>query len=97
MATTSRLLQLIILRFSTHGEPENMTIGSTHNPPADLAIDPSLPMQPWAARFPNPRISASTTAGFSNKRAASHVPHNPITEFASSVPELPGCFSTVQW
>lgn len=54
MATTSRLLQLIILRFSTHGEPENMTIGSTHNPPADLAIDPSLPMQPWAARFPNP-------------------------------------------
>lgn len=65
MATTSRLLQLIILRFSTHGEPENMTIGSTHNPPADLAIDPSLPMQPWAARFPNP--PDSTTAGFSNK------------------------------
>lgn len=31
-----------------------MTIGSTHNHPADLTIDPSLPMQPWAARFPNP-------------------------------------------
>ncbi|WP_347341039.1 FAD-dependent oxidoreductase [Pseudomonas putida] len=23
-------------------------------PPPDLTIDPSLPMQPWAARFPNP-------------------------------------------
>jgi len=31
-----------------------MTIGSTHNHPADLAIDPLLPTQPWAARFPNP-------------------------------------------
>ncbi len=31
-----------------------MTIGSTHNHPADLAIEPSLPVQPWAARFPNP-------------------------------------------
>ncbi|MGY4526068.1 flavin monoamine oxidase family protein [Pseudomonas sp. TE21394] len=31
-----------------------MTIGSTHNHPADLAIEPSLPMQPWAARYPNP-------------------------------------------
>ncbi|MFG0498134.1 hypothetical protein ACF8MH_12515, partial [Pseudomonas sp. YQ_13] len=54
IATTLRLLQLIILRFSTHGEHENMTIGSTHNHPADLAIDPLLPTQPWAARFPNP-------------------------------------------
>ncbi len=31
-----------------------MTIGSTHNYPADLALEPSLPLQPWAARFPNP-------------------------------------------
>ncbi len=31
-----------------------MTIGSTHNHPADLAIDPLLPTQPWAACFPNP-------------------------------------------
>lgn len=31
-----------------------MTIGSTHNHPADLAIDPLLATQPWAARFPNP-------------------------------------------
>lgn len=31
-----------------------MTIGSSHNHPADLAIEPSLPLQPWAARFPNP-------------------------------------------
>ncbi|MCE0911212.1 MULTISPECIES: flavin monoamine oxidase family protein [Pseudomonas] len=31
-----------------------MTIGSTHNHPADLAIEPTSPLQPWAARFPNP-------------------------------------------
>jgi len=31
-----------------------MTIGSSHNHPSDLAIEPSLPLQPWAARFPNP-------------------------------------------
>lgn len=31
-----------------------MTIGSSHNHPADLAIEPALPVQPWAARFPNP-------------------------------------------
>lgn len=31
-----------------------MTIGSTHNHPADLAIEPALPLKPWAARFPNP-------------------------------------------
>ncbi|MCE0756175.1 MULTISPECIES: FAD-dependent oxidoreductase [Pseudomonas] len=31
-----------------------MTIGSTHNHPADLAIEPSLSVKPWAARYPNP-------------------------------------------
>ncbi|MBV4544446.1 FAD-dependent oxidoreductase, partial [Pseudomonas vlassakiae] len=31
-----------------------MTIGSSHNHPADLAIEPQDPIQPWAARFPNP-------------------------------------------
>ena len=31
-----------------------MTIGSTHNHPADLDIDPSLSLEPWAVRFPNP-------------------------------------------
>lgn len=31
-----------------------MTIGSTHNHPADLAVEPALPAKPWAARFPNP-------------------------------------------
>jgi len=31
-----------------------MTIGSTHNHPADLTIEPSLPVKPWAARYPNP-------------------------------------------
>lgn len=31
-----------------------MTIGSTHNHPADLAIEPESPIQPWAVRFPNP-------------------------------------------
>lgn len=31
-----------------------MTIGSTHNHPADLAITPESPSLPWAARFPNP-------------------------------------------
>ncbi len=40
---------------------ENMTIGATHNHPADLTIDPSLPMQPWAARFPNPQSTTLIT------------------------------------
>lgn len=31
-----------------------MTIGSSHNHPADLAIKPNSPLKPWAARFPNP-------------------------------------------
>ena len=31
-----------------------MTIGSSQNHPADLAIEPSQTLQPWAARFPNP-------------------------------------------
>lgn len=31
-----------------------MTIGTTHNHPADLAIEPTRPAHPWAARFPNP-------------------------------------------
>ncbi|CAI8761809.1 flavin monoamine oxidase family protein [Pseudomonas soli] len=31
-----------------------MTIGSTHNHPADLAVEPHTPVLPWAARFPNP-------------------------------------------
>ena len=31
-----------------------MTIGSTHNHPAHLAVEPSSPAQPWAARYPNP-------------------------------------------
>lgn len=31
-----------------------MTIGSTHNHPANLAIEPTTPVLPWAARFPNP-------------------------------------------
>lgn len=31
-----------------------MTIGSTHNHPAYLAVEPSSPAQPWAARYPNP-------------------------------------------
>ncbi|WP_028634558.1 flavin monoamine oxidase family protein [Pseudomonas parafulva] len=31
-----------------------MTIGSTHNHPAGLEIDPALRLEPWAARFPNP-------------------------------------------
>lgn len=31
-----------------------MTIGSTHNHPADLAIEPDGLIQPWAVRFPNP-------------------------------------------
>lgn len=35
-------------------EPKTMTIGSTHNHPADLAIEPIAPVLPWAARFPNP-------------------------------------------
>lgn len=31
-----------------------MTIGSSHNHPADLAIVPTTHSLPWAARFPNP-------------------------------------------
>lgn len=31
-----------------------MIIGSSHNHPADLAIEPESPIQPWAVRFPNP-------------------------------------------
>ncbi|WP_312936409.1 FAD-dependent oxidoreductase [Pseudomonas sp.] len=31
-----------------------MTIGSTHNHPADLTTTPTAPTLPWAARFPNP-------------------------------------------
>lgn len=31
-----------------------MTIGSTHNHPADLAVESHTPVLPWAARFPNP-------------------------------------------
>jgi tryptophan 2-monooxygenase len=31
-----------------------MTIGSSHNYPADLAIEPTAAPKPWAARFPNP-------------------------------------------
>lgn len=31
-----------------------MTIGSSHNHPADLAIEPVSELEPWAARFPNP-------------------------------------------
>ncbi|MDR6714806.1 tryptophan 2-monooxygenase [Pseudomonas hunanensis] len=31
-----------------------MTIGSTHNQPADLTITPISPLLPWAVRFPNP-------------------------------------------
>lgn len=31
-----------------------MTIGSSHNHPADLTIQPAAELQPWAARFPNP-------------------------------------------
>ncbi|WP_422403114.1 hypothetical protein [Pseudomonas sp. GZD-209] len=31
-----------------------MTIGSTHNHPANIAIEPTTPVLPWAARFPNP-------------------------------------------
>lgn len=31
-----------------------MTIGSSHNHPADLAIQPAAKLKPWAARFPNP-------------------------------------------
>ncbi|MDH1576572.1 flavin monoamine oxidase family protein [Pseudomonas sp. GD03746] len=31
-----------------------MTIGSSYNHPANLAIEPLSTLQPWAARFPNP-------------------------------------------
>ncbi|MFJ4068886.1 flavin monoamine oxidase family protein [Pseudomonas sp. NPDC089996] len=31
-----------------------MTIGSSHNHPADLDVEPNDLIQPWAARFPNP-------------------------------------------
>lgn len=42
------------LRFLTlYGEPEIATIGSTHNHPANLAIEPATPVLPWAVRFSN--------------------------------------------
>lgn len=31
-----------------------MTIGSTYNYPADIAVGLNTPLDPWAARFPNP-------------------------------------------
>jgi len=49
-------------RFFNPEEHDNMTIGSTHNHPADLAIEPSLPVQPWARVTPTPLIFALTTA-----------------------------------
>jgi hypothetical protein len=47
--TTAQISRFTTLVLKPHGEHENMTIGSSYNHPANLAIEPPSTSQPWAA------------------------------------------------
>ncbi len=67
-----------------------MTIGTTHNHPADLAIEPSLPMQPWAARYPNPPDLCFDYRRLIEQEQGVHEPLSQTTGSALWVLVLPG-------